>query len=72
MYCGQCSSYSCNHLLQGIASIGGIGGMAAAQQQQNSIMNELMIKHYMGHIPRGLTNELEKPKTRKKLLLLRK
>lgn len=72
MYCNQCSSYSCGHLIQGIGTIGGVGQMASAQQQHNAILNELMMKHYMGNIPRGLANELEKPKTRKKLLLLRK
>ena len=66
MYCNQCASYSCIHLFQGI------GGMAAAQQQHSSIMNELMMQHYRGSLPIGLTNDNVKPKKNKKLLLIRK
>lgn len=66
MYCNQCASYSCIHLLQGL------GGMAEAQQQQGSIMSELMMQHYRGHLPIGLSSSDQKPKTNKKLLLLRK
>ena len=44
----------------------GIGGMAAAQQQHSSIMNELMMQHYRGSLPIGLTNDNVKPKKNKK------
>lgn len=50
----------------------GLGGMAAAQQQQGQMMNELMMRHYQGHLPIGLSSSDQKPKTNKKLLLLRK
>ena len=54
------------HMMQGI------GGMAAAQQQQSGFINELMMQHYRGSFPIGITNESVKPKPKKKLLLLRK
>jgi hypothetical protein len=71
MYCNQCASYSCIHLLQGI------GGMAAVKQQKGAFMSELMMQHYRGAIPmsdvgKEIVTTNSKPQNKKKLLLIRK